>query len=369
MSSAAICLEGITKTFDGTQEPAVAPLDLTLGAGEISVLIGPSGCGKTTTMRMINRLIEPTDGRVTIGGTDVCEQEVTELRRGIGYVIQQVGLFPHRTVAQNIAAVPTMLGWDSARTAERVDELTELVGLDATMMDRYPAELSGGQQQRVGVARALAADPPVLLMDEPFGAVDPIIRGRLQQELRELQERLRKTIVLVTHDIDEAVALGDKVAVLNVGGVLEQFATPDDLLAKPANGFVESFLGSERSLKRLSLVQVGDLDLAGGPIVATTASVTDARRVLGEWTSAWLGLVGPDDRFAGWVPADALDGQHALTGLSPEPAAVEIAGSATLRQALEAILNSQSEVAVVVGDDGRFRGAVTLGAIRQELVT
>ncbi len=367
MTSVAIRLEGVTKTFPGTTTPAVAPLDLELGAGEISVLIGPSGCGKTTTMRMINRLIEPTAGCITIGGTDVRERSLVELRRGIGYVIQQIGLFPHRTIAQNMAAVPVLLGWDKARTRDRVAELTELVGLDPDLLARYPAELSGGQQQRVGVARALAADPPVLLMDEPFGAVDPIVRGRLQQELLDLQQRVRKTIVLVTHDIDEAVALGDKVAVLNVGGILEQFAAPDDLLARPANGFVESFLGSERSLKRLSLVSVGALDLAGGPIVAVTDSIADARRVLAEWSSDWLGVVGDDGRFAGWVPVGELEGADDVAALVPEPAAARVDATSSLRQALEAILNTQSEVAVVVGDDGRFRGAVTLAAIRREL--
>src|SRR4051812_40049812 len=262
MSGEAIELRGVTKTFEGSPTPAVAPLDLTMGAGEITVLIGPSGCGKTTTLRMINRLINPTDGVITIGGTDIRQHSLTELRRGIGYVIQQIGLFPHRTVAQNIATVPKLVGWDKRKTADRVRELAELVGIEPGMLDRYPGELSGGQQQRVGVARALAADPPVLLMDEPFGAVDPIVRAHLQHELLELQARVHKTIVLVTHDIDEAVLLGDRVAVMNVGGILEQFASPDDLLAEPANDFVAAFVGHERSIKRLGLSRVADLHLA-----------------------------------------------------------------------------------------------------------
>ena len=276
-SAAGITLAGVTKTFPGSRSPAVSPLDLEIPAGEVVVLIGPSGCGKTTTLRMINRLIEPTAGTISIEGVDIRSRPATELRRGIGYVIQQIGLFPHRTIAQNIATVPKMLGWDRGRIRDRVDELAELVGLDADLLGRYPSELSGGQQQRVGVARALAADPPVLLMDEPFGAVDPIVRARLQEELVNLQERVRKTIVLVTHDIDEAITVGDRIAILNVGGVLEQYGKPDDLLAHPANEFVEAFLGAERSLKRLTLAKVADLDLSGGPVVAADASPAEAR--------------------------------------------------------------------------------------------
>ena len=366
MTSVAIDLQGVTKTFPGSDQPAVAPLDLHVGAGEITVLIGPSGCGKTTTMRMINRLIEPTDGSITIGGVDVREQSVIELRRGIGYVIQQVGLFPHRTIAQNIGAVPSLLGWPKARTRERVAELAELVGLDSAMLKRYPAELSGGQQQRVGVARALAADPPVLLMDEPFGAVDPIVRSRLQRELLDLQERVHKTIVLVTHDIDEAITLGDRVAVLNVGGVLEQFDTPDELLAHPANDFVASFLGAERSLKRLSLSTVGGLDLDPGPVIASTATVDEARAAMDEHGTRWLGLLDDGD-FTGWIQDEDLDGAAALTDLSPRRTHSVVGPDSTLRQALEVILNSRSEVAIVLEDDRRYLGAVTVESIRREL--
>src|SRR6478609_2564876 len=276
MTGTAIELRGVTKSFAGAERPAVAPLDLTMNAGEITVLIGPSGCGKTTTLRMINRLVNPTDGTITIDGTDIREHSLTDLRRSIGYVIQQIGLFPHRTVAQNIATVPKLLGWDKARTNARVAELAELVGIDPSMLKRYPAELSGGQQQRVGVARALAADPPVLLMDEPFGAVDPIVRAHLQDELLALQSRVHKTIVLVTHDIDEAILLGDRVAVLNVGGILEQVAPPDELLAEPANEFVASFVGNERSIKRLSLTTVAHLTLDPGPVLDVDAPLAEA---------------------------------------------------------------------------------------------
>ena len=373
MTGTTIELRGVTKTFPGSASPAVAPLDLTMGAGEITVLIGPSGCGKTTTLRMINRLINPTDGVITLDETDVRERSLTELRRGIGYVIQQIGLFPHRTVAQNIATVPKLVGWDKARIKARVAELAELVGIEPAMLGRYPAELSGGQQQRVGVARALAADPPVLLMDEPFGAVDPIVRARLQSELLALQERVHKTIVLVTHDIDEAVLLGDKVAVLNVGGILEQFAAPDDLLAHPANEFVADFVGHERSIKRLSLSRVEDLDLGTGPVVDRRASVDEARAVLARTGSTWLGLTA-DQRFLGWVPAAELadpDGAGpegaGLDALEVRPPAAQVHRDATLREALEVILTSSSSTAVVVNDDGTYGGTVTLESIRAGL--
>jgi osmoprotectant transport system ATP-binding protein len=361
-----IALQGVTKTFPGSATPAVSPLDLDIPAGSLVVLIGPSGCGKTTTLRMINRLIEPTAGTITIDGQDIRQRSVTELRRGIGYVIQQVGLFPHRTIAQNIATVPRLLGWDKHRTGERVDELVDLVGLDRALLRRYPAELSGGQQQRVGVARALAADPPVLLMDEPFGAVDPIVRGRLQRELLDLQAKVHKTIVLVTHDIDEAVALGDRVAVLDVGGVLEQYAAPDELLASPANDFVASFLGAERSIKRLALSTVGSLDLDGGAWIEVGAGVAAAKEVLARTGSGWLGLVA-DGRFAGWVTAAEVDGASALADLEPVAPAARVRAHSTLREALEVILTQRTPTAVVEGPGGEFRGLVELEAIRQGL--
>ena len=330
------------------------------------MLIGPSGCGKTTTLRMINRLIEPTAGTITIDGADIRDRSATELRRGIGYVIQQVGLFPHRTVAQNIATVPRLLSWDKARTAARVEELAELVGLEPTLLGRYPGELSGGQQQRVGVARALAADPPVLLMDEPFGAVDPIVRARLQHELLDLQAKVQRTIVLVTHDIDEAVALGDKVAVLNIGGVLEQYAAPDELLANPANAFVASFLGAERGIKRLALATVGSLELEGGAWTDVSAGVDAARQVLASTTSGWLGLVA-DGRFAGWVTAAEVAEATSLGDLSPAPPAARVRAESTLREALEVILTQRTPTAVVEDAEGRFQGLVELEAIRQGL--
>lgn len=257
-----ISLEHVGVTYPGTSSPAVDDLSLEIAEGEIVVLVGPSGCGKTTTLKTINRLVEPTSGTVRVDGTDVTAVPVHELRRGIGYVVQSSGLLPHRTVRQNVGTVPRLLGWEQDRIGARVEELVELMGLEAELLDRYPGELSGGQQQRVGVARALAADPPVLLMDEPFGAVDPIVRARLQDELLDLQARVAKTIVLVTHDVDEAVRLADRVAVLRVGGTLAQVATPDELLQHPADDFVADLLGGDRTLRRLALHRIDELDLA-----------------------------------------------------------------------------------------------------------
>jgi osmoprotectant transport system ATP-binding protein len=277
-----IRLEGVTKCY-GDGHVAVDDLTLDIDAGEVCVLVGPSGCGKTTTMKMINRLIEPTSGRIFVAGDDIRTIDPVELRRRIGYVIQTIGLFPHQTVAQNIATVPRLLGWPRPRIRNRVDELLELVGLDDRLTRRYPHQLSGGQRQRVGVARALGADPPVLLMDEPFGAIDPITRDRLQTEFVRLQRELRKTVVFVTHDVDEAVKLGDRIAVLREGGHLEQYATPANVLAAPATPFVADFVGSDRGLKRLAVtpIDVGDLEPAAGvdgdaPRVRAVASLKDA---------------------------------------------------------------------------------------------
>jgi osmoprotectant transport system ATP-binding protein len=253
---------GVSKTYPGSLHPVVNDLSFEILDGEICVLVGPSGCGKTTSMRMINRLIEPSEGEILIDGEPNTAMSGTKLRRHIGYAIQQIGLFPHRTIADNIATVPQLLDWNKTRIERRVDELLELVGLDpAQYRGRYPAELSGGQQQRVGVARAMAADPPIMLMDEPFGAVDPITRTRLQDEFLRIQEEINKTIVFVTHDIDEAIKMGDKLAILKEGGVLAQYDTPEKILAAPNSEFVSSFVGADRVLKRLSLLRVSDMEL------------------------------------------------------------------------------------------------------------
>jgi osmoprotectant transport system ATP-binding protein len=261
-AAAQLQLRGVSKLYDGQREPAIVDLSLTVPAGEVCVLVGPSGSGKTTAMRLINRMISITSGDILLGGRSVLQRDARELRREIGYVIQQIGLFPHQTVGENIATVPGLLGWPKERTAARVTELMELIGLDPEeMQNRYPAQLSGGQRQRVGVARALAADPPLMLMDEPFGAIDPINRARLQDEFLALQAKVKKTVVFVTHDIDEAIKMGDRIAILREGGRLAQYDTPREILIHPADDFVAEFVGADRSIKRLSLTTLGELKL------------------------------------------------------------------------------------------------------------
>ncbi|MCC5950263.1 MAG: betaine/proline/choline family ABC transporter ATP-binding protein [Nitriliruptoraceae bacterium] len=365
-SPPALRLKGVRKRFPGANQDAVQALDLAIPRGAIVSLIGPSGCGKTTTLRMINRLIEPTGGRIELEGTDVTDVDATELRRGIGYVIQQVGLFPHRTIGANIGTVPRALGWDKRRIAERTDELVDLVGLERDMLPRYPDQLSGGQQQRVGVARALAADPPVLLMDEPFGAVDPIVRGRLQDELLALQERVHKTIVLVTHDLDEALKLSDRIALLNVGGVLEQFASPDELLRAPASSFVERFIGGGRSMRRLGLTTLAAVTPHRGSVVSVDATPQQARAAMDEFRTDWVGLTDDDDRFLGWVARASVADGVALDTLERHEPAATVTPDDTLATALETIMNSRTLVAVV-REGERFLGVVTLEQIHAEL--
>jgi osmoprotectant transport system ATP-binding protein len=268
--AAEIVFRNVTKRYPGRPTPAVSNLSLTIEPGEICVLVGPSGGGKTTAMKMVNRLIDITDGDILIDGRSVRELDVTELRRSIGYVIQQVGLFPHMSIGDNIATVPSLLGWPRSRIRARVAELLELVGLEPEYRDRYPAELSGGQRQRVGLARAMAADPSVMLMDEPFGALDPLTRERLQNEFLRLQALVQKTVIFVTHDIDEAIKVGDRIAILREGGVLAQYDTPDDILANPADEFVARFVGEDRGLRRLSLRRLADVELE--PVGRSTAS-------------------------------------------------------------------------------------------------
>ena len=360
-----IRLDRVSKVFPGAPTPAVDDLSLDIAAGEFVTLVGPSGCGKTTTLKMINRIIEPTSGRIEVGGRDALSVEPHQLRRSIGYVIQQIGLFPHRTIAQNIATVPELLGWEDDRIESRVRELAVTVGLDEDLLERYPSELSGGQQQRVGVARALAADPPVLLMDEPFGAVDPIVRGRLQDEFLDLHDRLGKTVVFVTHDIDEALRLGDKVAILNVGGILEQFDTPEAILAGPANRFVADFLGRERGLKRLALRPVSAVELVRGPVVDITATSEEARSIMESNGVDWIGLVD-GETLLGWVDRSEVDGSP-LAALPAKPFAVTLRPESSLREAIDAVVTSHARVAVVVADDNRYLGMVGLESIAEEI--
>ena len=360
----AIRLTGVEKRFPGASSPAVTSLDLTVPVGRIVTFVGPSGCGKTTTLKMINRLIEPTSGTIEVLGVDIRALKKSELRRQIGYVIQQIGLFPHKTVAANIATVPKLLGWDKQSIAGRVDELVDLLGLEREMLDRYPAELSGGQQQRVGVARALAADPPILLMDEPYSAVDPIVRGRLQDELLALQRRVRKTIVLVTHDIDEAIKLGDEVVLFQVGGIVAQQGPPAEVLAAPASPFVEEFLGKERGLKRLSLLRVGDVPLTTGWAVEADAPPSEALAVMAANALEWIG-VRRGDEILGWAWGKELEGLPRVGDAPLHDFLAEVRADTPLRETLDGIVNSRTRVAVVKDPDDRYLGMITVADISE----
>ena len=354
-----------TKRYPGSAEPAVDGLSLEVPAGDICVLVGPSGCGKTTAMRMVNRMIDITDGDILLGGRSVRDRKPEELRRNIGYVIQQIGLFPHRTIAENVATVPKLLGWDKKRIAARVDELLELVGLDPRVMaKRFPAQLSGGQRQRVGVARALAIDPPVMLMDEPFGAIDPINRERLQNEFLRLQAELRKTIVFVTHDIDEAIKMGDRIAVMQVGGRLEQYARPAELLMAPATEFVEDFVGADRALKRLALQRVRDIDLWSVATCRTGEPTADVRRRLAETDLDIPLLIDAEQRPVGWLSERALLGERVRDELrSRADPVVEL--DDILRDALSDLLAKESMYGPVVDARGRTVGVLSIQVISQ----
>jgi osmoprotectant transport system ATP-binding protein len=351
-----ITLDGVSKRY-AADSVAVAELSLTVDDGELCVLVGPSGCGKTTTLRMINRLIEPSGGRILIDGTDVLKMNPVQLRRGIGYVIQQGGLFPHRRVADNVATVPRLLGWDKVRVDARVDELLELVGLQPEQYRRrFPHELSGGERQRVGVARALGGDPPILLMDEPFAAVDPITRQRLQQELLQLQEKLKRAIVFVTHDIDEATLLGDRIAVLSKGAHLEQYDTPSQVLGRPATPFVADFVGADRGVRRLAVMPIEPDSLFHPPQVSPDGSMLDARAAAGGSDSRWAVVVGDDGHLHGWV-----DLEPSLKGSVEEnllPFDVEVPLGTSLRAAFGEMLQHDVRWLPVV-HEGRYLGVIT----------
>lgn len=365
-SAAPLEFRNVGKRYPGAASAAIEDLSFSVPAGEICVLVGPSGCGKTTAMRLVNRMIDLTSGEILLDGVSVARRKPAELRREIGYVIQQIGLFPHQTIAQNVATVPKLLGWDKQRIARRVAELLELVGLPAEMGERYPAELSGGQRQRVGVARALAADPPLMLMDEPFGAIDPINRDRLQNEFLRLQREIRKTIVFVTHDIDEAIKMGDRIAVMREGGRLAQYATPDELLAAPADEFVASFVGADRGLKRLTLSQLDDIELIDGVAAHVGDPSSDVRALADRRSTDELVVVDDADAPIGRLPVARLNGQP-VSAADLDPLVATARRETSLRDALSLVVADGNRPLVVVEDDGRLAGLVSLELISDAL--
>ncbi|WP_258062472.1 ATP-binding cassette domain-containing protein [Arthrobacter sp. B0490] len=363
VTGASILLDKVSKRYPGQAKAAVDGLTMEIPAGKIVMLVGPSGCGKTTTLKMINRLIEPTEGRIVLDGDDVTGINGDTLRRRIGYVIQAGGLFPHMTVATNIAIVPKLLGWSKERVAARVDELLELVSLDpAQYRDRFPRELSGGQQQRVGVARALAADPPVLLMDEPFGAVDPITRVRLQDELISIQKELQKTIVCVTHDFDEAVKLGDWIAIFTEGAQLVQYDTPERILAEPANEFVENFIGAGAGLKQLTLTRVNEVTLQSAVTASPGDLASDVLSRLDEAGDDHAVIIDDRNRPLQWLSRRQLARLERIAG-DTDPRLPVIGERATLNDALDIMLVSSVGAALVTGGRDSFRGVVDVETI------
>ncbi|UGS36652.1 ABC transporter ATP-binding protein [Capillimicrobium parvum] len=353
----------------GDGPPVIHDLSFEVGAGEICVLVGPSGCGKTTAMRMVNRMVEITSGDILIGGRSVRQRNAARLRRDIGYVIQQVGLFPHQTIAGNIAAVPKLLGWDRHRIAARVDELLVLVGLDPEdMRDRYPAQLSGGQRQRVGVARALAVDPPLMLMDEPFGAIDPINRERLQNEFLRLQAQLERTVVFVTHDIDEAIKMGDRIAIMKTGGILAQYASPAELLSQPADEFVEDFVGADRALKRLSLLRVRDVNLWHPPLVREGEPTAAARERAARSEVPFPLLIDADGRPLGWLSERDLS-RETVQAPADSMADPVIDRDDVLRDALAELLQAGTQYAPVVDPRGAVVGVLSVALVSHLLTS
>ena len=361
-----IRLENLTKVFPGQEQPAVENLSLEIPKGEIVVFVGPSGCGKTTTMKMINRIIEPSSGRIFLQDEDVTGVNADKLRRRIGYVIQQIGLFPHMTIAENIATVPKMLGWDKKRISERVDELLETVSMDTSYRSRYPKELSGGQRQRIGVARAMAADPPVLLMDEPFGAIDPITRERLQNEFLRLQEEIKKTIVFVTHDIDEAIKMGDRIAILRTRSRIAQYDTPERILTDPADEFVEDFIGAGASIKRLSLSRVRDIKTADWPVAMLSEGREAARELMQSSEKDYVLLLDDRRRPKRWVSADDIAHGGPLNEAGWPAVAIVEEGS-SLYSVLDTMITSYKGSAIVVDGEGRYEGVVDFDTVLEAI--
>lgn len=355
-----IRLENVTKLYGNVR--AVDNLSLNVAEGDVCVLIGPSGCGKTTTLRMINRLIEPTSGQVFVKGQDISQVRPEKLRQSIGYAIQSVGLFPHMTVGANIAVVPELLHWDKQRISGRVEELLVLVGLDPhEYVGKYPSQLSGGEAQRVGVARALSADPPILLMDEPFGAVDPLTRERLQVQFLQIQEKVKKTVILVTHDLDEAIRLADRIAIM-ASGKLIQYDTPEAILSKPANKFVHDFIGTDRALKRLSRIGIANF-VKTPPLVGLDATLEEVRLVCEQ--CRWVWVVDKDKRLIGWVDRTSLAAAGSIREAMVEvdQDAIAVMSGATLKEALSRMLSQGLNNIPVLDNQGHLIGEVTLGDI------
>ena len=368
-----IKLEHVTKIYPGSTTPAVDDLSFTVPTGEICTIVGPSGCGKTTTMKMVNRLIEPTAGEIYVLNDrgekrNVLEMDPIQLRRNIGYVIQQIGLFPHRTILQNIGTVPKLLDWDADRIRRRAEELLNMMNMPHEFLDRYPHELSGGQRQRIGVARGMASDPQVMLMDEPFGAIDPINRNLLQNEFLRLQQEIKKTILFVTHDIDEAIKMGDKIAILNVNGKLDQFDSPAKILSEPANAFVEDFVGADRSLKQLNLIRVEEVMDTHPLLLRSTQEVAEALQTLKEHDVSYAYVTDSDRKLLGYVDRKDLKGKSGWIDEYVNKAAAVLPITMNLRDALSEMLMVDYSNICVVDNRDRVRGTINTGMIQDVLL-
>jgi len=368
-----IKFENVTKIYPGMSSPAVDNLSFTVPTGEICTIVGPSGCGKTTAMKLVNRLIDATDGAIHVLDerdemSNVLEMDPIQLRRSIGYIIQQIGLFPHRTILENIGTVPQLLDWDEARIRHRAEELVTMMNMPVDFLERYPHELSGGQRQRIGVARGMATDPPVMLMDEPFGAIDPINRNILQNEFLRLQQEIKKTILFVTHDIDEAIKMGDKICILNVGGLLEQYDSPANILAYPANEFVEDFVGADRALKRLNLVRVEEVMNSRPPLLQATQDVEQAVGFMTEKKIRFAYVVDSAQTLKGYVRVKDLKGKTGWVEEYLEPAATSIQLTTNLKDALSEMLVVDYANVCVVDGQNRVRGLIDTKMIHESVI-